>query len=747
MTVTDLGEPGPGAELVDHLGAVLERLGETATAPSEAVSEAVHGDLIDILESQIASRWLDVAARRMDATGDGGHTVASAGHEGNAAVALALRSNDPALLHHRSNAFYLARTAIAGLDDGILDIALGLAGRAERPATGGRSPGLAHPDVAILPQTSTVAGHLPRALGLAWTIGRQQRARTGERLKWPDDAVAVASFGDGSANHSTATGAVNSACWAARQGVPMPLLLICEDNGLGVSMPTPPGWIRSLYGAREGLRYLYADTADDPLEVLEIAREAVEIARTHRRPVLLHLACVRIGGNAGSDNEQSYRRAERIEADLAKDPLVATMESVVRAGILTGSEVADRLLDIRDRVASVVEEALRRPKLATPDEVMAPLAPHRPAAVAILAARVPPPGRRAEAFGDRPPEMEGPLTLAESINRALLDAALVSPNLVLLGRDVARLGGVYGVTRGLHKRLGPTRVTDTVLDEQTVIGLSLGAAVSGLLPVAEIRNLTDLHSAEGQLRNEAATLSFLSDGVYRNPLVVRVPGLPYQDGIGGAAGGDNALGALRDIPGLVIACPAHPSEAPGLLRTCLAAAEADGTVSVFLEPIALYHQRDMLKPGDDAWRAPYPAPPLWGSFHAPIGRASVWGAGADLTIVSYGNGLRMSMRVAAELERDGIDCRVVDLRWLAPLPVEDVFREAKATGRLLIVDENRRTGGVSESLVTGMLESGFDGRLVRVTARDSVVPVGSAAEHVLVTEKQIIKTARALCQD
>ena len=747
MTVTDLGEPGPGAELVDHLGAVLERLGETATAPSEAVSEAVHGDLIDILESQIASRWLDVAARRMDATGDGGHTVASAGHEGNAAVALALRSNDPALLHHRSNAFYLARTAIAGLDDGILDIALGLAGRAERPATGGRSPGLAHPDVAILPQTSTVAGHLPRALGLAWTIGRQQRARTGERLKWPDDAVAVASFGDGSANHSTATGAVNSACWAARQGVPMPLLLICEDNGLGVSMPTPPGWIRSLYGAREGLRYLYADTADDPLEVLEIAREAVEIARTHRRPVLLHLACVRIGGNAGSDNEQSYRRAERIEADLAKDPLVATMESVVRAGILTGSEVADRLLDIRDRVASAVEEALRRPKLATPDEVMAPLAPHRPAAVAILAARVPPPGRRAEAFGDRPPEMEGPLTLAESINRALLDAALVSPNLVLLGRDVARLGGVYGVTRGLHKRLGPTRVTDTVLDEQTVIGLSLGAAVSGLLPVAEIRNLTDLHSAEGQLRNEAATLSFLSDGVYRNPLVVRVPGLPYQDGIGGAAGGDNALGALRDIPGLVIACPAHPSEAPGLLRTCLAAAEADGTVSVFLEPIALYHQRDMLKPGDDAWRAPYPAPPLWGSFHAPIGRASVWGAGADLTIVSYGNGLRMSMRVAAELERDGIDCRVVDLRWLAPLPVEDVFREAKATGRLLIVDENRRTGGVSESLVTGMLESGFDGRLVRVTARDSVVPVGSAAEHVLVTEKQIIKTARALCQD
>jgi 2-oxoisovalerate dehydrogenase E1 component len=289
-------------------------------------------------------------------------------------------------------------------------------------------------------------------------------------------------------------------------------------------------------------------------------------------------------------------------------------------------------------------------------------------------------------------------------------------------------------------------VTDTALDEQTVIGLAMGAAVSGLLPVAEIQSLFDLHAAEGQLRTEAATLSFRSGGTYRNPLVIRVPGLPYQDGIGGAVGGDNGLGMLRDIPGLVIACPAHPSEAPGLLRSCLAAAEADGTVSVFLEPIALYDQRDMLEPKDDAWRAPYPAPSLWGSFHAPIGRASVWGTGSDLTIASFGNGLRMSMRVAAELERDGINCRVLDLRWLAPLPVEDVVREATATGRLLIVDETRRTGGVSEGLVTGVLEAGYDGRLARVTSRDSPVPVGPAAGLVLLSEKEIESTARALCQ-
>jgi 2-oxoisovalerate dehydrogenase E1 component len=737
VTVTDLGEPGPGADLVDHLGSVLERL--ITTSPEKTADEAVRADLLELFEAQVASRWIDVAGRRMRAAGVGRPAFASAGHEGNAAVAQALRSNDPALLHHRSNAFYLARTALAGLEDGILDLALGLAGSSDQPGSGGRHAGIVHPDVAVLPAGATVAGHLPRSVGLAWTIGRQRRGRLGERLIWPDDAVAVASFGDGAANHSTTVGAVNAVCWAARQGVPMPLLLVCEDNGFGHSMATPPGWIRSQFGAREGLRYVYVDSATDPLEVLEKVRGAVDTVRGHRRPVLLHLSCVRIGGHSGTDAETDYRRPERIQGDLARDPLVATMDALVTRGVLTGVEVGERLLEARDRVASAVAEALRRPTLTSRGEVMAPLAPRRPPAVAMLAAKLPPEEARAELFGADAPETEGPLTLADTINRTLLDAALVYPKLVVIGRDVTRKGGSHGVSRGLARHLGPSRVTDTLLDEQTVLGLSLGAAVSGLLPVAEIAGLGDLHSAESQLRDEACALQFRSGGTYRNPLVVRVPGL------GSGEAPDNQVGFLRDIPGLVIACPAHPSEAPGLLRTCLAAAEADGTVSVVLEPAALYHERDMLTEGDGAWLAPYPAPPLWGSFHAPIGKASVWGAGPDLTIATFGTGLRMSMRVAAELEKEGIDCRVVDLRWLAPLPVEDVVREASATGRLLIVDETPRTGGVSEGLVTEVLEAGFDGQIARVTARDTYLPTGSGMSTVLPSERSIGATARALC--
>ncbi len=750
VNLTDLGEPGPGAELVEHLGPALQQL---AAQPEPALGSrprntglAWKNELLELFDAQATSRWLDVAARRLRAAGAGHYTIGSAGHEGNAAVALSLRSTDPALLHYRSGAFYLARATQAGHGTGILDIALGLVASSDEPIAGGRHKVFGHPDLAVIPQTSTIASHLPRATGIAWTIGRQQWLKHSPRdaLRWPDDSVVVASFGDASANHSTAAGAINAATWAAHQQVPMPLLLVCEDNGLGISVPTPVNWIRNLFEHRAGLEYLAADSAEDPRDLLKICCQATDLVRTERRPVLLHLRCVRIGGHAGSDAEAGYRRPSRISADLDRDPLIATMTTLARSGVLAGPAVVERFLDLRSQVSAGVQEAIRRSRLTSAREVMKPLAPHRSTAVAMLAARVPPAARRDRLFGGRLPEDEGPLTLAQSINRALLDAATVSPSLLMMGEDIGRKGGVYGLTRGLLKRLGPARVVDTLLDEQTVLGLALGAAVSGLLPVPEIQYLAYLHNAADQLRGEAATLSFFSQATFRNPMMVRVPGLAYQKGFGGHFHNDNSVAALRDIPGLVIACPAHPSEAPSLLRTCLAAAEADGTVSVLLEPIALYHERDLLD-GDNAWLAPYLAPSQWGSFHAPIGRASVWGNGTDLAIASFGNGLRMSMRAAAALERDGIGCRVIDLRWLNPLPVDDVVREAQATGGLLIVDETRRTGSISEGLITGVLEAGYDGQLARVTSRDSLIPLGQASGLVLVSEDEIVRTARALC--
>jgi 2-oxoisovalerate dehydrogenase E1 component len=195
---------------------------------------------------------------------------------------------------------------------------------------------------------------------------------------------------------------------------------------------------------------------------------------------------------------------------------------------------------------------------------------------------------------------------------------------------------------------------------------------------------------------------------------------------------------LRDVPGLVLAVPARPADAAPMLRSCLASAAADGSVCVFLEPIALYHARDLHEDGDGEWLA---AP---GVSHVPVGSARTHRAGRDLTIVTWANGLRMSLRVANRLAERGIFVRILDLRWLAPLPVEDILREAEATGCVLVADETRRSGGVSEGVIAALVDAGFDGRFARVASKDSFVPLGAAANLVLLSEDEIEAAALQL---
>jgi 2-oxoisovalerate dehydrogenase E1 component len=221
-------------------------------------------------------------------------------------------------------------------------------------------------------------------------------------------------------------------------------------------------------------------------------------------------------------------------------------------------------------------------------------------------------------------------------------------------------------------------------------------------------------------------------------MVIRIAGYGYQRGFGGHFHNDDAVGVLRDIPGLVVASPARPDDAAAMLITCAEAALVDGSVCVFLEPIALYHARDLHEDGDDGWVS------ALSDEHVPVGTARTHLDGDDLTLVTWANGLHLSLRVARRLERRGIRVRVLDLRWLAPLPVEDILREANATGAVLVVDETRRSGGVSEGVLAELVDGGFEGRIARVTSRDSFVPLGDAARLVLVSEDEIEAAALGL---
>ncbi|MDT5397016.1 MAG: 2-oxoisovalerate dehydrogenase component, partial [Mycobacterium sp.] len=582
-------------------------------------------------------------------------------------------------------------------------------------------------DLNVIPQTSTIASHLPRALGVAFSVGRAKKL--GVACPWPADAVTVCSFGDASANHSTAVGAINASLHAAYQGLPMPLLFVCEDNGIGISVRTPSGWIEHTYGHRAGLEYFAADGAD-LTATLDAATAAASRVRTHRRPAFLHLSMVRLMGHAGSDFEPAYRRPDEIAADFERDPLVRTAKLLIDRGYLTAAEVLERYERKRAEVLELAREVSELAQLDSPSAVMKPLHDGLDEAVAASG----------EPLATAEPHDDSPVTVALAINRALRDVLLRYPEALIFGEDVARKGGVYGVTRGLLTKTSSARVFDTLLDEQSILGLALGAGVSGLLPIPEIQYLAYLHNALDQIRGEGATLQFFSNRQYRNPMVVRVAGYGYQKGFGGHFHNDNSIAAVRDIPGVVIASPARPDDAAAMLHACVAAARTAGIVCIFLEPIALYHTRDLHDDGDDGWLATYPS----SDSVAPIGRARTHGDGKDLTIITFGNGLRMSLRVARRLERVDITTRVVDLRWLAPLPVDDMVREATATGKALIVDETRETGGVGEGVLAALLAHGFSGRVDRVASEDSFIPLGDAALQVLLSEETIEAAAMKL---
>ncbi|MGI9085032.1 MAG: thiamine pyrophosphate-dependent enzyme [Aeromicrobium sp.] len=717
----------------------VRRVREWGEPTGSAVVEPEDRDrLVAYFEAQVTSRHADFATRELQSRGESFYTIGSAGHEGNAAVAMALRPTDPALLHYRSGGFYVARAAQVPGVSAVDDILSGAMSSVTDGISGGRHKVFGSVPLNVIPQTSTIASHLPRAFGLAFAMDHPARREIDS--PWADDAVVVCSFGDASVNHSTAVGALNASAYCAHRGIPLPILFVCEDNGIGISTRTPAGWVAKALRSVPGLEY-HAGTGSDPTELLHTTIRLAASVRESRRAAVLHLKTVRFMGHAGSDAEIAYRSAREIERDHERDPILATARALVDSRAMRPDEVLARYEAVRTDVAA---RAARVPRehLPSSGSVVEPIARRHMANVRVTSARFA--ANRGQSFRSKRPEDDPPQTLALAINAALKDAMATHVQALVFGQDVARKGGVYGVTRGLEKTFGRDRVFDTLLDEQTVLGTALGSALAGFLPIPEIQYLAYVHNAEDQLRGEAATLRFFSNGQLENGMVVRIAGLAYQKGFGGHFHNDNAVAVLRDIPGLFLAVPSHPAHAPGLLRQCLALALEEGRVCVYLEPIALYHQRD-LHEGDAAWTASYAPPSQWlGDTSFEVGCLRTVRRGDDVLIVTFGNGVRMSLLAAEILQDQGVDCAVDDLQWIAPLPAEQLMDHARQYAKVLVVDETRRSGGVSESVITALVDGGYGGQVGRVTSADSFIPLGPAADHVLLSVDDIVDAATAL---
>ena len=690
--------------------------------------------LISIFESQVFSRHMDLKARLLKNEGKCFYTIGSSGHEVNAVFGQVFPYTDMAFLHYRSGPFFIERSKQIPEATPIYDMALSFMASSEDPISGGRHKVIGSKPLNIPPQTSTIASHLPKAVGTAISIDRAKGLGIPER-ELKGDCIVICSFGDASANHATALSAFNTARWITHAGGHVPIVFICEDNGTGISVPTDKRWIEQSFSDFPGIKYIQADGLH-LIDLIINTRYAEQDCRIDRSPIFFHMRTVRLMGHAGSDIEVGYRPLAEIEATEFNDPLLHSARILMENKCLSAEEILNLYESARAQIGFVYDAATLRPKLESSKDVMASITANQ------ITRKVPKQTTqkaRKELFGKEFKRIDQPQHMAKLINYALSDIMLRYKNTLVFGEDVAQKGGVYHVTANLYKQYGFRRVFDSSLDEISIIGFGIGFGHNGFVPIPEIQFLAYFHNAEDQLRGEAATLAFFSEGQFTNPMVLRVPGLGYQKGFGGHFHNDNSLTIFRDLPGVILAVPSNGADAAKMLRTAVREAHVNGRVVVFVEPIALYMIKDLHERKDGKWNFQYPD--LYEEI--PLGEFAEYGIGKTLTIITYGNGLYLSLQAQKEIEKKlKKKIKVIDLRWLSDINLPHVQEAIDTCENVLIVDECRRTGCHGEGLLAYMVRESKKPLNIKLhAAEDSFISLGVAATATLPSKESIIQHA------
>ena len=273
-------------------------------------------DIISIFESQVFSRHMDIKARELKEKGECFYTIGSSGHESNAVFGHIFPYTDIAFLHYRSGPFFIERSKQIPGSSPLYDMALSFMASSDDPISGGRHKVIGSKKLNVPPQTSTIASHIPKAVGTAFGIDRARDLKIKEK-ELESNSLVLCSFGDASANHATALSGINTARWIRSIGGNVPIVFICEDNGLGISVPTPKDWIGKTFSDQEHLKYLSCNGLDI-YDTIKTAKEAESHCRSKRAPVFLHMKTVRLMGHAGSDIELSYLDLDQIEEAESK---------------------------------------------------------------------------------------------------------------------------------------------------------------------------------------------------------------------------------------------------------------------------------------------------------------------------------------------------------------------------------------------------------------------------------------------
>jgi 2-oxoisovalerate dehydrogenase E1 component len=571
--------------------------------------------------------------------------------------------------------------------------------------------------------TVPIGSHLPHAVGHAYA----------ERLRG-NDVVTVAYIGDGGTSESDFHAGLNFAgVWKT------PTVFVVSNNHYAISVPYEQQTAAANIADKAVGYGIPAERVNgfDVVAVHAAMRRAVERARSGGGPTLIEALCYRYGPHATADDPALYRTKDEEEAWRPLDPVDRMRTFLTGRGWWTDAEEDAYLERAREEYDKALEEVASIELPARSDIVMHAFE-RVPASMVEGLNRIErnagepettiPASKRWDiGVDDLPSGASSTITMAEAINQALHQEMAVDPTTILLGQDVGVAGGVFRISEGLLDRFGADRVIDAPINESGIVGSAIGMAMAGARPIAEIQFEGFSYPAFDQVASHLGRIRFRARGNTRLPMVVR---MPNGAGIGAHEHHcDSPEAYFAHTPGIVVVVPSSPADAKGLL---ISAIRSNDPV-VFLEPKVLYR----------AGREDVPDAP----YELPLGRARVRRDGSDLTLVTYGGMVPVSLKAAEAVAEDGIDTEVIDLRTVYPWDTEMVSASVERTGRLLFVQEPQRTGGIGAEVVAEIAErNGFD--LVapprRFTGTDAPWPQFAIEKHALITAAMVESEIRDL---
>lgn len=690
-------------------------------------------DLMRVYRTMIVSRKLDDRELILQRQGQAWFSASCAGKEAAlCSLGLLLRPTDPLWGYYRDRALILMRGMTPR------EMLMASVASAADPSSGGRQmpEHWSDPSRGICPYLSPVGANVIPAAGLAEAV-RLTHAILGDRGRFPGDSVVYTASGDG----TTAEGEVYEGLRAA-MNARAPLLFHLMDDGFGISVPTseqvPGGDVGSLFSHWPGLTYFWNEGTDFRRSY-DIFRQATELCRSGRGPVMVHSKVLRLYSHSSTDDMRKYRPREDVAIELEeRDPIVKFARELVEYGIASPEELQQIHAEVDQEVLRAVDEVLNLPKTEVSRFMSTIYSYDPPRAQADYAQAT---------AGRRSPSAGKSLVMADAINATLGDLMDLLPQVVMWGEDVADLskehfgrtelegkGGVFGITKGLQRRFGPDRVSNSPIAEASIVGRASGWAIQGFLPIVEVQFRDYLSPAWQQLVDQVATLRWRSDGRYANPLVIRMAYGGYLGGAGAIWHSESANGPILHYPGLRLCVPSNAEDAAGLMR----AAAFCGDPVLYCESKSRYRFRD------EFMERKYPD---WDFVLWP-GTSRRYGEGKDIAILTYGTSTTLCFRAMQRLEADGIGARMIDLCWLNPLDADAIRAAADDCGLVLVVDEDRRTCGAGAAIADVIYRDRGLRRRVdveRIATKDCRVSYGPVGERAILPQAdEILRTARDL---